>query len=1034
MTCMLDMRTVLIGYFVSNLLASVILWEVWKRHGRRFAGLSHFLAFYLLQTAGILLISLRGAIPDLFSIVAANLLNVGGSGLLIYGLVRFFGRSPAWFTNVFLFSLFMIALTFFTYVVPDIRVRTVLLYSMLAAVAGQGAIIALKRRPENLRESVRPVGIVFLALLASHLYRIALMFLLPMPESLFDAQWPHAMAIMIDQMLAVAMAFTLGLMVDDRLRNEILAAEKSLKENEEILSETGRISRVGGWEFDPATGKGTWTAETARIHDLDPGSETSVSVGLRYYTEASRSRIEAAIAGALASGAAYDLELEMITAKGNRKWVRTIGRPVIRDGRVVQMRGSFQDITDRKTAEEALRESEERYRIVSENTYDWEYWIAPNRSIVYMSPSCERVAGYTAAEFAANPRLLDEIVLPEDRAIVARHRNDARTDASAPHESDFRIRTKAGGVRWISHVCVGIVRPDGTDLGIRATNRDVTERREAEAAIRDLARFPSENPNPVLRADRSGTLLYLNDAALRMLADLNLEPGKPVGDPVRALAIDAFSEGRQKTGDLRINDRVFSFSASPQLDAGYVNLYARDITDRFRAEAVTRELLDQAEKSRLALLNILEDEKKAEESVNALNERLNLLIKAVQEIASARDIHALAASVKTYARTLAGSDGSTFVLRDGDRCWYMDEDAIAPLWKGRKFPLSDCVSGWVMTHGEPAVIEDVYSDPRVPAEAYRPTFVKSLAIVPLRTTTSLGAIGNYWAAPHRATDMELNLTRTLADAAARAVENIRLVEDLESRVSERTAELETVNRELESFSYSVSHDLRSPLRGIDGWSHALIEDFGSVLGEKAREYLDRVRSETQRMGRLIDDLLQLSRISRNELRVVRLDLSAAAETVIRRLREAEPGRAVRIRVEPGIEADADAALLDILLTNLIGNAWKFTGRTPDAFIEFGRAGAETGNALFVRDNGAGFDMRYAAKLFAPFQRMHKQSEFQGTGIGLATVQRIVNRHGGVIRCESAPGRGAAFTFTLGGIHAKEGNARGEKTDHPSGGG
>ena len=236
---------------------------------------------------------------------------------------------------------------------------------------------------------------------------------------------------------------------------------------------------------------------------------------------------------------------------------------------------------------------------------------------------------------------------------------------------------------------------------------------------------------------------------------------------------------------------------------------------------------------------------------------------------------------------------------------------------------------------------------------------------------------------------------------------------LELRVRDRTAQLEASNRELEAFCYSVSHDLRAPLRGIDGWSLALLEDYGDGLGAQAREYLDRVRYDSQRMGQLIDDLLELSRVTREHLEREPVDLTAIAQRVAARLREAEPGRPADFSTQPGLTAAADPRLIEVVLSNLIGNAWKFSGTRPRAEIEFGRAPLESGFAYFVRDNGVGFDMAYAQKLFGAFQRLHRSSEFPGTGIGLATTQRIILRHGGRVWAEAQPDGGATFYFTLG---------------------
>jgi len=225
-------------------------------------------------------------------------------------------------------------------------------------------------------------------------------------------------------------------------------------------------------------------------------------------------------------------------------------------------------------------------------------------------------------------------------------------------------------------------------------------------------------------------------------------------------------------------------------------------------------------------------------------------------------------------------------------------------------------------------------------------------------------------------------------------------------------ELEYKNKELETFSYSVSHDLRAPLRAIDGFSQALIEDYGDRLEAEAQHYLNRIRAAAQRMAALIDDLLSLSRISRTQVRRERVDLSSLAQTVADELRTQSPGRAVAFQIEPGLSVHADRGLMRVLLDNLLGNAWKFTVRAADARIEFGAQTSGMDTVFLVKDNGAGFDMTHAGALFQPFQRLHDAADFPGTGIGLATVRRIVDHHGGRIWAEGVVGSGATVFFTI----------------------
>jgi signal transduction histidine kinase len=237
-------------------------------------------------------------------------------------------------------------------------------------------------------------------------------------------------------------------------------------------------------------------------------------------------------------------------------------------------------------------------------------------------------------------------------------------------------------------------------------------------------------------------------------------------------------------------------------------------------------------------------------------------------------------------------------------------------------------------------------------------------------------------------------------------------EELESRVAERTHELAASNQELEAFSYSVSHDLRAPLRTIDGFSLALQEDFAEKLDAQGRDYIERVRNGVQRMGTLIDSLLQLSRVTRSDAQRELVDLSQLATLIFRELESGAPERKVQWIAQPGVMAEADPRLMRVAFENLIGNALKFTARTADAAITFGSSSQNGKTVYFLRDNGAGFDMQYVDRLFTAFQRLHGERDFKGSGIGLATVSRIIRRHHGSIWAEGEPGKGAAFFFTL----------------------
>jgi len=393
------------------------------------------------------------------------------------------------------------------------------------------------------------------------------------------------------------------------------------------------------------------------------------------------------------------------------------------------------------------------------------------------------------------------------------------------------------------------------------------------------------------------------------------------------------------------------------------------------------------------------------------NSTLKLLVVTVQELSLARNLETVMKIVRTAARQLTGADGATFILREGDLCFYADEDAISPLWKGSRFPVSRCISGWAMLNKTAAVIEDIYKDDRIPHDAYRPTFVKSLAMVPIRTIAPIGAIGNYWATSHRPTTEEMNLLQSLADITAVTIENVNVYAELEQRVADRTAQLEAANKELEAFSYSVSHDLRAPLRSILGYSDILREDNFDQLNESGKQILNTVQQNARKMNTLIEDLLQFSKLGKKPLEKSQVNNQKLVRHIIDEMDPVLTAKA-SISVSEMYPIEADISLLKQVWINLIGNALKYSSKKEHPVIEIGSYKSGNEITFVVKDNGAGFDTRYADKLFGAFQRLHKYAEFPGTGVGLALVQRIVNRHGGKVWAEGKVNEGAAFYFTL----------------------
>lgn len=401
------------------------------------------------------------------------------------------------------------------------------------------------------------------------------------------------------------------------------------------------------------------------------------------------------------------------------------------------------------------------------------------------------------------------------------------------------------------------------------------------------------------------------------------------------------------------------------------------------------------------------------EEVRRRSGEFEALAKINRDIASLVRGEVLLPHIAEAARRMLDVDGCTFRLLEGGLLVTAGHSGPGDLPVSRRvLKPGESITGKVFAENRPLIIRDLREDSTL-IEQHRQVLLaagyRSFLGVPLRVgERAIGTITLFSKEEREFRPDEVDLITAFADQAAIAVENARLFAELEKT----NAQFQAANKELEAFSYSVSHDLRAPLRSIDGFSQALLEDYGDKLDGQAKDYLGRVRAGSQRMGQLIDDLLNLSRVTRTEMRHESVDLSEIARAIAAELQRAEPGRRVAFAIPETLVATGDARLLRIVLENLLGNAWKFTARHPGAHIEVGLADNGGRPAYFVRDDGAGFDMAYAGKLFGAFQRLHAATEFKGSGIGLATVQRIIHRHGGRVWAEGEVEKGSTFYFTL----------------------
>lgn len=476
--------------------------------------------------------------------------------------------------------------------------------------------------------------------------------------------------------------------------------------------------------------------------------------------------------------------------------------------------------------------------------------------------------------------------------------------------------------------------------------------------IKMLSKFPEQNPNPVLRSNHVGEIKYYNEASLPLLQFWDFRNNHINSDEMLQLLTNIHNTSQIVQIEEQIGDKMFSVSLKNIKNTDLINIYALNITDRVK---YMHDLVLSKERyynlfhnmmDGYAFHKIILDEQgiPIDYEYVDINPAFTEMTGMTREISIGKKITQILPSIK-------------------------DDPAD---WIGRY--------GRVALEGESIVFDNF-------SEVLNKHF----------------AVSSY--CPEKG--FFVTVFRDITEQIRLNIEINDLNQDLESRIKKRTMKLEAVNKELEAFSYSVSHDLRAPLRGIDGFSQAILEDYEEVLDETGKDYLRRVRSGVQRMGDLINDMLQLSRLSRTELHKTSVDLSAIAQNIVDDLLIGSPERQIDIKIEKALVARCDLQLIRSLLQNLLENAWKFTQKVSTPQIEFGKMMLDDEMTFFIRDNGAGFDMKYYNKLFGTFQRLHSVHEFEGTGIGLATVQRIIHKHGGLISAEGKVNGGATFYFTLG---------------------
>ncbi len=629
------------------------------------------------------------------------------------------------------------------------------------------------------------------------------------------------------------------------------------------------------------------------------------------------------------------------------------------------------ELGERKRAEAALRESEERHRSIVQGLSDIVWLVDKDIRIKYVTPSCSALLGYDENELIGKMGL--ELVHPDEIPGVEQAFIEVLKNENPYLPTEFRLRHADG--HWVQMEAVGKNMLDHPAVqSIVLTTRDITERKQAEEALRQS----EERYRTLARNFPNGAVVLFDHDLRYMIADgtglavvglsRELMEGKTIWEvfpPETCATIEpdyrAALAGQATINQVWYEGHIYHTHTLPvrneqgQVVAGMV--MTQDITERVQAVEALRQ-------SEWSLANA---------------QRLAHVGSWVWDIQTSH----VEWSEEVYR--IFGLDPETFQ------------------------PQIDSV----MSRFHPddrELYKELISQAIANREQY--TFEVRILLPDGSTRFTISTSEGHY-------DDGGNLTQisgTVQDITERkqAEEEIRkLNEQLEQRVLERTAQLEAANKELEAFAYSVSHDLRAPLRSINGFSQALLEDYSKVLDGEGRNYLQRVRVASQRMGQLIDDLLQLSRLMQVEMKQEPVDLSTLAQEIVDDLHYTQPGRRAEFIIQPGVVVTGDERLLRVVMENLLDNAWKFTGKKEEAIVEFGLTETDGGEtAYFVRDNGAGFDMAYADKLFGAFQRLHSPTEFEGTGIGLATVQRIIHRHGGRVWAEGKVDKGTIFYFTL----------------------
>ncbi len=668
-----------------------------------------------------------------------------------------------------------------------------------------------------------------------------------------------------------------------------------------------------------------------------------------------------------------------------------------------------------------LRDSEERLRLAV-GAANIGFFVRDYRSgHTSCSPELKQQLGYAEAELPVLDPYWTGLIHPQDLALLQSCITDCIRDCGSNYEVQYRLRHKDGTYRWILARGRFYYDEAGQPLRLLGCHVDITRAKQDEAALASSeGRFRSladSSQDLIILYDRDGRHVYRNPAAERISS-------RPSGEVLGKTYSEAGFDPAQSAvweADIR---GVFE-SGKPSQRLVEWNMSSGKVYLDWRLSPVLG--LDGAVQWALGISRDVTSLKETELALKKSEELYRVLTENISDVVWVMDVETMMFNyVSPSVERLRGYTPAEIMAQPVYAA--LTPESAAAVREMNQLRVADHLAG-VHPPGYYyiSVVEQPCKDGSTVWTEVTTLYYTNPETGKVEVLGVTRDISQRKAAEdeNRAAQVELRRLLQEADQSRRALLSMledqrqaeeqirRLNAELERRVHDRTAQLQAANQELEAFAYSVSHDLRAPLRALDGFSAALMEGYTDKLDEQGQHFLVRIQEASRRMGQLINDLLNLSRVTRSELVRQQVDLSSIAQEIAAGLQAQSPEREVKFDIAAGLLVEGDARLLRIVLENLLNNAYKFTSRRPQATITVGReSGGE--RAYYVRDNGAGFDMAYAGKLFAPFQRLHGMNEFPGTGIGLVTVQRIITRHGGRIWPEAAENSGATFYFTLGG--------------------